>query len=78
VLLNKQIRGRQYGYVAKLITVEEVAAKLRVKPSWVRERTRLRCPADERIPHIRLGRYVRFNEAEIDAWIERGCTTGGS
>jgi excisionase family DNA binding protein len=61
----------------KLITAEEVAAKLQVKKSWVNDRTRERCPEQERIPCIRLGRYIRFNEAEIDAWIDRGCKPEG-
>jgi predicted DNA-binding transcriptional regulator AlpA len=57
----------------RLITADDVANKLGVKPSWVHERTRKRCPELERIPCIRLGKYVRFLEAEIDAWIQRGC-----
>jgi predicted DNA-binding transcriptional regulator AlpA len=57
----------------RLITAEDVANKLGVKPSWVHERTRKRCPESDRIPCIRLGKYVRFSEAEIDAWILRGC-----
>ncbi len=57
----------------KLIDEKELAARLGVKASWVRERTRARCPESQRIPCVRLGRYVRFNEAVINAWIENGC-----
>jgi predicted DNA-binding transcriptional regulator AlpA len=57
----------------KLIDEKELAAKLGVKPSWVKERTRRRCPESQRIPCIRLGRYVRFNEAVVEAWLENGC-----
>lgn len=57
----------------RLITAEQVAEKLGVKISWVHEKTRQRCPEQERIPCVRLGKYVRFSEAEIDAWIQRGC-----
>ncbi|HLJ25345.1 MAG TPA: helix-turn-helix domain-containing protein [Candidatus Angelobacter sp.] len=58
----------------KLLTAGEVAAMLRVKESWVWERTRDRCPEDQRIPYRRLpgGRYVRFVESEIHEWIANG------
>lgn len=61
----------------KLLLAEEVAEKLKVKASWVHDRTRARCPEEEKIPCIRLGRYVRFDEAEISAWIARGCRPEG-
>lgn len=59
----------------KLLTAEEVAAMLQVKPSWVHERTRERCPENQRIPCVRLpgGRYVRFNEQAIIEWMQNGC-----
>lgn len=57
----------------RLLTVEEVAAMLQVKISWVRERTRERCPVSEQIPHIRLGKYVRFNEQVVSEWMRNGC-----
>jgi excisionase family DNA binding protein len=52
-----------------LLTVEEVADMLKVPVSWVYERTRSR--ASDRIPGFRLGKYWRFREADMFAWIER-------
>ena len=52
-----------------LLTVEQVAELLHVPPSWVYERTRSR--AANRIPGFRLGKYWRFREADVIAWIER-------
>jgi excisionase family DNA binding protein len=52
----------------ELLTVEEVAALLKVPPSWVYERTRKRGVA--RIPGFRLGKYWRFREADVVAWLE--------
>lgn len=52
-----------------LLSVEEVAALLKVPPSWVYDRTRLR--TKERIPGFRLGKYWRFREADVIAWLER-------
>jgi excisionase family DNA binding protein len=52
-----------------LLTVEEVAKLLKVPISWVYEHTRSRAPG--RIPGFRLGKYWRFREADVLAWIER-------
>ena len=40
-------------------SVPELAAKLGVEKSWVYDRTRQNGP--EVIPHIKLGKYIRFN-----------------
>ena len=50
-----------------LLTVGEVAEILRVPRSWVYEHTRERCR--DRIPGIRLGKYWRFVEADVIAWL---------
>ena len=53
----------------QLIGVDEVAKKLGVPVSWVKESCRPRTPKAKQIPHIKLGRYVRFNPAVVDEWI---------
>jgi excisionase family DNA binding protein len=67
------VSGTSPGSSSRLLTAGEVAQRLNVKISWVKEHTRTRCPKEQRIPCIRLGRMVRFNEREIDCWIENGC-----
>ncbi|MGB8473780.1 MAG: helix-turn-helix domain-containing protein [Candidatus Acidiferrum sp.] len=52
-----------------LLNVQEVAQLLQVPVSWVYERVRKR--SLERLPAYRLGKYWRFREADIRAWIER-------
>jgi excisionase family DNA binding protein len=47
-----------------LLTAEEVAALLRVTPAWVYAQTRR-----HRIPHLRLGRYVRYRREALEAWM---------
>jgi excisionase family DNA binding protein len=49
----------------RLLDVEEVAEILGVKKSWVREACR-----DGRLPHVRVGRYLRFRLERIYEWIE--------
>jgi excisionase family DNA binding protein len=58
-----------------LLSVEEVADLLQVPVSWVYERTRSR--EKNRIPGFRLGKYWRYEEAEVFAWLERQ-RSGGS
>jgi excisionase family DNA binding protein len=53
----------------QLLTVQEVAKLLRVPVSWVYGRTRNR--SLERLPGYRLGKYWRFREEEIHAWVKR-------
>jgi hypothetical protein len=49
----------------------ELAARLNVPESWVRDQVRTR--AIEPIPHLRFGKYVRFRwgSAELETWAER-------
>jgi excisionase family DNA binding protein len=59
----------------ELLTVDDVAALLRVSKSWVYEHTRTRgAPRSERLPHIKIGKYVRFDPRLVRAFIDR-CTT---
>jgi excisionase family DNA binding protein len=46
----------------QLLTVEELAERLRVPVSWCYEQSR-----QGKIPTIRIGRYIRFNLAEVIA-----------
>jgi hypothetical protein len=61
-----------YGAI-KVIDSAELAARWRVPESWIRNRTRARTPKEERIPCIRLGRYVRFEwgSARLAGWPEK-------
>lgn len=59
---------------SRLLTVEEVAALLHVPVSWVYGRMRKR--SLERLPAYRLGKYWRFREDAIFAWVERQCRAG--
>jgi len=51
------------------LTVDELAAKLRVAKSWVYSKTRETGP--DAIPVIRLGKYRRFRFEDVMRWIEK-------
>ena len=57
----------------ELIDAVELAARWRVPASWIRNQTRARTPRDERIPCIRLGRYVRFEwgSPRLEQWLAK-------
>ena len=50
--------------IEKLLTIEDVASYLRVKPSvikyWIRTKA---------LPYIRLGKHTRFDPADITRWL---------
>ena len=58
-----QIKGSEH-----LLTPEEAAEILRVKLSWLYQHTRRR--AQDRIPFVKIGRYLRFREQDLVAYIE--------
>ena len=51
----------------RILTVQEVAEMLRVPVSWVYEH--IRRNACDRLPHFKLGKYVRFRASAITAWL---------
>ncbi len=63
------VDGNGTGTLAQLLTLEEVAERLKVPKSWVYERTRRR--GLDRLPHLKLGKYLRFEEAEVRDYLER-------
>ena len=51
-----------------LLTVHEVAKILKVPVSWVYERTRRHGTA--RLPHIKIGKYLRFRKEDVLGWLD--------
>ncbi|MBI4635685.1 MAG: helix-turn-helix domain-containing protein [Candidatus Rokubacteria bacterium] len=45
------------------LTIEEAAQLLRVKVSWLYDRTRRNA-----VPHTKLGKYLRFDAGELTEW----------
>ena len=54
------------------LTVEEAAALLRVRVSWLYERTRT-----NEVPHLKIGKYLRFDRHELLAWTQQFRRDGG-
>jgi excisionase family DNA binding protein len=72
----KTMEGKGLAAASKepaLLTPQELAARLSVPTSWIREKTRERARErdDDPLPVVRLGKYVRFKWADIEAWLAR-------
>lgn len=50
----------------RLLTAAEVAERLSVSREWVYQEARA-----GRVPHVRLGRSIRFRWPDVQAWLEQ-------
>jgi excisionase family DNA binding protein len=60
---------KQMPETKELSTLEEMAARLRVNQSWLYRQTKRHDAGS--IPRLKVGKYLRFNEAEVMAWIKK-------
>ena len=51
-----------------LLTVTEMAKKLKVPKSWIYSRTRQKGP--DAIPRVQVGKYIRFCEHNVFEWLK--------
>ena len=61
-------RGAINGLGDELLTVNDAARFLRVTVSWVYEHTR--DDAEDRLPFVKLGKYVRFDRTDLREYID--------
>jgi excisionase family DNA binding protein len=55
----------------QLLTADQVAERLSLPVSWVRSSTR-----SGAIPHVQLGRYVRYRWSDVEPWVA-SCSKPG-
>jgi len=58
---------------AMLLTVDDVAARLRVTKSWIYIKTKT-----NELPHIKVGRYIRFRATDIERYLSAQSQGGRS
>jgi excisionase family DNA binding protein len=56
----------------RLLTAEEVAERLGVPPKWPLQQARA-----GHMPHVKLGRYVRFDVRDVEEWLQTVKSGGG-
>jgi len=59
---------------ANILTPEELAERLKVPVTWVFEKTRRRASADNPLPTMKIGRYLRFDWVQVSAWLHSTTT----
>ena len=53
-----------------ILTLSELAARLKVRPTWIYEKLRQRHIQDP-LPAYRCGKYLRFIWPQVSAWLLR-------
>ena len=59
-----------------LLTVDELASLLKLPKSWIYEHTRKRGP--DQLPHLKLGKYLRFFESEVRQFLKHKSRRRGA
>jgi hypothetical protein len=62
----------------EFIDTRELARRLTVPPSWIRDQVRAR--SEDPLPHVNLGKYVRFlwGSPALELWIRRRIVVGNN
>lgn len=58
--------GPQDDKIPELLNIDQLAQRLGITVRHVR-----RLVAERRVPHLKVGRLVRFDSAEIAEWLDR-------
>jgi len=53
----------------ELLTVQELAEKLKVRPSWVYGKVRL--AKENGFPVLKVGKYLRFSMEAVLEWLKK-------
>jgi excisionase family DNA binding protein len=61
LLTAEEVTGKE------LLTINEMAERLKVKTSWIYVRTMQ--TGKDSIPRVRIGKYLRFDEKKVMTWI---------
>lgn len=78
-MLDQQKFGNQTTAATwELIDATELGKRWSLPTSWIREQTRSR--AADPLPHVRFGKYVRFQwlSPELERWLNRRRSNGKS
>ena len=63
---RNEVRPRLVGVSQTLRTADEVAERLQVPKTWV-----YRAAREGYLPSVRCGRYRRFDDRDVERWIEQ-------
>jgi predicted DNA-binding transcriptional regulator AlpA len=69
MLYASRLRSSERESYDGLVGAAEIAQLFKVPISWVYERTRRR--GIDRMPHFKLGKYLRFSIEEVLEWLHK-------
>ena len=55
----------------EFLTAEEIAPRFGVKSSWLLRHTRKQVAGKDTVPHIRIGKFIRFRVEELREWFDK-------
>ena len=67
--IHADVRTTAGASVEELLTIDELAIRLKVPKSWIYSHTR--GPAKSHLPYIKLGKYLRFSLPDVYAYLEK-------
>jgi excisionase family DNA binding protein len=53
--------------IIDLLTADQLARKLNITVSWIYSHARNK--GDNSIPHLKIGKYIRFSESDVRLWL---------
>ena len=56
--------GARHALAEPLLDASAAARLLSVRPSWIYEAVR-----DGRLPHLKIGRHIRFLRSDLEDWV---------
>jgi excisionase family DNA binding protein len=66
---HPELRATAGASVEELLTIDELAIRLKVPKSWIYAHTRRRAACH--LPYIKLGKYLRFSLPDVSAYLEK-------
>jgi predicted DNA-binding transcriptional regulator AlpA len=61
---------------SQILTLDEIASRLKTSRRWVYEKSRRRCL--DPLPVVRIGRYLRFYWPDVSAWLRKNSRIGAA
>lgn len=60
----------------RFLTPDQLYEKYSFGKDWQAKRRSKSCPINDRIPFIKLGRFIRYDEEVIEKWLEAHTVVG--
>jgi hypothetical protein len=66
-----QDKKEAFSVTPEFFTAEEIAPLFGVSPNWLLRYTRKQVAGKDTVPHVRVGKFIRFRVEELREWFEK-------